>query len=399
MPKLTWIGKDAVEKHHQDVPTHLLEPIPELSCGDSDSGNLIVQGDNLIALKALLPRYAGKVKCIYIDPPYNTGNEGWAYNDNVSSPEIKKWLGKVVGAEAEDLSRHDKWLCMMYPRLVLLKQFLREDGVIFVSIDDNESHYLTMILDDVFGSANFINKVSVKMKQNSGASGGGEDKKLKKNIEYILIYTKNKNQFGKFNDVYAEEDLFDLISEMKDSGKSWKYTRVLTSFGLKEFFCTTQDGSGEEIKIYRHRNVVIKTIKDLMDEEKITEKECYTKYFKEIFRDTNAQSSIRTRVMDATAGNGDFFSIEYVPKSGKSKGKITTLYYKGNNRDLLAWLSDISVKKGNSIVKMEKIGTYWDGFPLNNLTKEGDVRFPNGKKPEALIQRIIELSTKMRIKS
>ena len=102
MPSLHWIGKDAVVKHHQDVPFHLLEPVPALSAGhagDSASGNLIVQGDNLLALKALLPRYAGQVKCIYIDPPYNTGNEGWAYNDNVNSPEIRKWLGAVVGKE------------------------------------------------------------------------------------------------------------------------------------------------------------------------------------------------------------------------------------------------------------------------------------------------------------
>ncbi len=117
------IGKRAVVKHHKDVPFRLLEPVAALSCGDPDSGNLIVQGDNLDALKALLPRYAGQVKCIYIDPPYNTGNEGWVYNDNVNSPEIRRWLGEVVGKEGETLDRHDRWLCMMYPRLVLLKQF------------------------------------------------------------------------------------------------------------------------------------------------------------------------------------------------------------------------------------------------------------------------------------
>ena len=141
MPTLNWIGKDAVVKHHKEVPFRLLEPVPAFACGDGegrDSGNLIVQGDNLHALKALLPRYAGQVKCIYIDPPYNTGNEGWVYNDNVNSPEIRSWLGKVVGKEGETLDRHDRWLCMMYPRLVLLKQLLREDGAIFVSIDDNE---------------------------------------------------------------------------------------------------------------------------------------------------------------------------------------------------------------------------------------------------------------------
>ena len=157
MPTLNWIGKEAVVKHHKEVPFRLLEPVPELSCGDgAASGNLIVQGDNLHALKALLPRYAGQVKCIYIDPPYNTGNEGWAYNDNVNSAEIRRWLGEVVGKEGETLDRHDRWLCMMYPRLVLLRQFLREDGAIFVSIDDNEIGNLQALMREVFGSTNEV---------------------------------------------------------------------------------------------------------------------------------------------------------------------------------------------------------------------------------------------------
>lgn len=156
MPTLDWIGKDAVVRHHKEVPFRLLEPDAKLSCGAPDSGNLIVEGDNLHALKALLPRYAGKVKCIYIDPPYNTGNEGWVYNDNVNAPEMKKWLGATVGKEAEDLTRHDKWLCMMYPRLVLLKQFLAEDGAIFVSIDDNEVASLILLLDEIFGRSCFV---------------------------------------------------------------------------------------------------------------------------------------------------------------------------------------------------------------------------------------------------
>ncbi len=163
MPTLNWIGKEAVVKHHKDVPYRLLEPVAELSCAphhpstssDSESGNLIVQGDNLHALKALLPRYAGQVKCIYIDPPYNTGNEGWVYNDNVNSAEIKKWLGEVVGKEGETLDRHDRWLCMMYPRLLLLKQFLSDDGAIFISIDDNEVATLRLLMDEIFGSGNF----------------------------------------------------------------------------------------------------------------------------------------------------------------------------------------------------------------------------------------------------
>ncbi len=151
MPTLNWIGKEAVVNHHHQVPFHLLKDVPELSTGDPGSGNLIVQGDNLVALKALLPYYAGQVKCIYIDPPYNTGNESWIYNDSVNSPLIREWLGKAVGKEAEDLSRHDKWLCMMYPRLVLLRQFLRDDGAIFISIDDNEVQALRYVMDEIFG--------------------------------------------------------------------------------------------------------------------------------------------------------------------------------------------------------------------------------------------------------
>ncbi|UPT74771.1 MAG: site-specific DNA-methyltransferase [Elusimicrobiota bacterium] len=142
--------------HHRQVPFRLLRDVPALSCGDPGSGNLIVQGDNLLALKALLPYYAGQVKCIYIDPPYNTGNEGWIYNDNTNSPVIKKWLGEVVGKEGETLDRHDRWLCMMYPRLALLKRFLRKDGAIFVSIDDNEYDLLKMLMGDIFGPENHV---------------------------------------------------------------------------------------------------------------------------------------------------------------------------------------------------------------------------------------------------
>lgn len=184
MPTLNWIGKEAVVKHHKEVPFRLLEPVAEMSCGDADSGNLIVQGDNLHALKALLPRYAGQVKCIYIDPPYNTGNEGWVYNDNVNSPEIRKWLGEVVGKEGETLDRHDRWLSMMYPRLVLLKQFLREDGAIFISIDDNEVATLRLLMDEIFGAKNFVATVlwqKVYSPKNSA-------RHLSEDHDYIVIY-------------------------------------------------------------------------------------------------------------------------------------------------------------------------------------------------------------------
>lgn len=188
MPTLNWIGKDKVVNHHLDVPFRTLEKkYTFASEGQNDGENMIIHGDNLDALKALLPKYEGRVKCIYIDPPYNTGNEGWVYNDNVNDPKIRKWLGEVVGKEGEDLSRHDKWLCMMYPRLKLLHKLLAEDGVIFISIDDTEFAYLRLICDEIFG--NFAEAIVWQKRTSPDAR-----KKLSSGHEYVLIYTKNPDQ-------------------------------------------------------------------------------------------------------------------------------------------------------------------------------------------------------------
>lgn len=189
MPSLHWIGKEAVVNHHHTVPFHLLRDVPELSVGEPGAGNLIVQGDNLVALKALLPYYAGQVKCIYIDPPYNTGNEGWVYNDNVNSPLIREWLGRAVGKEAEDLSRHDKWLCMMYPRLALLRQFLRDDGALFVSIDDNEAGHVRLLCDGIFGVQNFVCSFIWEKKH----TRANDAKYVSDNHDFVLLYAKSKN--------------------------------------------------------------------------------------------------------------------------------------------------------------------------------------------------------------
>ena len=206
MPSLTWIGKEAVEKHHRQVPLHLLEPVPQLSCGDAASGNLIVQGDNLYALKTLLPRYAGQVKCIYIDPPYNTGNEGWVYNDNVNSPEIRRWLGEVVGKEGETLDRHDRWLCMMYPRLVLLRQFLREDGFIFISLDDNEIAPLKMLLAEIFGEKNFVAQIIIEANRR-----GQTYKQISKTHEYLLCF--QKSDLAALNEIQTSGENLDKSDE------------------------------------------------------------------------------------------------------------------------------------------------------------------------------------------
>jgi adenine-specific DNA-methyltransferase len=195
MPTLHWIGKEKVVNHHRDVPFKVLNhtygfdeknvEIPHAT----NSGNKIIHGDNLEALKSLLPEYEGKVKCIYIDPPYNTGNESWVYNDNVNDPKIKKWLHAVVGKEGEDLSRHDKWLCMMYPRLKLLHQLLADDGAIFISIDDHEQANLKLMMDEIFGYSNYITSIVWQSRQSIQ-----NDTDLSINHEYIVTYAKKRRQ-------------------------------------------------------------------------------------------------------------------------------------------------------------------------------------------------------------
>lgn len=192
MPTLNWIGKDKVVNHHLDVPFRTLEKQYTFAPnGGDDDGNMIIHGDNLDALKALLPIYEGRVKCIYIDPPYNTGNEKWVYNDNVNDPHIKAWLGKVVGAEGEDLSRHDKWLCMMYPRLKLLQKLMAEDGVIFISIDDNELYNLKAICDEIFGSNSFVANVIWQKTYSPRNDALG----IPYETDNILVYSKTSRWF------------------------------------------------------------------------------------------------------------------------------------------------------------------------------------------------------------
>ncbi len=192
MPTLDFKGKQHIYAHHLTVPYRPLVPDDgrSLNPGGADD-NLIIHGDNLHALKALLPRYAGRVKCIYIDPPYNTGNEGWVYNDKVNSPLMKAWLRENGPVDNEDLERHDKWLCMMWPRLHLLKELLSDDGVIFVSIDDNEQHHLRMLMDEVFGEENFVTNIIWQKKY----SPANDAKFFSDNHDFILCYAKVKDSW------------------------------------------------------------------------------------------------------------------------------------------------------------------------------------------------------------
>lgn len=219
MPTLEWIGKNKVINHHLDVPYRVLDHQYTYTGNgivDDESENKIIRGDNLEALKALLPQYEGRIKCIYIDPPYNTGNEGWVYNDNVNDPKIKKWLGQVVGREGEDLSRHDKWLCMMYPRLKLLQRLLANDGAIFVSLDYHEQPNLRLILDEIFGPNNLISEIACVNKP----SGRSDDKYIATAHESIIVYRKTELlSLGGFE---PEEKITRRYTKIDDAGDKYR---------------------------------------------------------------------------------------------------------------------------------------------------------------------------------
>ena len=377
MPLLEWLTKDEDRKQSYLTPYRLVEPDEHYAYGDKSSGNMLIQGDNLEALKALLPLYAGRVKCVYIDPPYNT---------ETADPE-----------HYDDNLEHSQWLSLMYPRLEMLRELLSEDGSIWVSIDDNEGHYLKVLMDEIFGRANFVNEVSVKAKNTAGASGGGEDKRLKKNVERLLVYVKSYERgFQRFNEVNEETDLFELIEEMEAAGRSWKYTNILVDPGQFIEQRTVLDGSGQEITVRRYGGLTRTNVRQVTTQETaISEREAYVKYFSRIFSDTNAQTSIRSRIID------EFKSLEpdelliasYIPRSGRDKGRVVEHYYISPSIRRVIWLKDTAELNAKTIIKKDKIGTLWSGFNWNNVTKEGNVRFPKGKKPEALLQTILKLAT------
>lgn len=219
MPTLQFKGKNIIWNHHLSVPYHALEEVEDLNYQkEKDEKNIIIEGDNLKALKALLPKYSGKVNCIYIDPPYNTGNEGWIYNDKVNSPLIKEWFGKEVAKD--DLTKHDKWLCMMVPRLKLLNELLADNGVIFISIDDNELSNLTSICNEIFGSANFVATLP-RVTKKAGKTTGS----IAKNHDYVVVYRRSENL--EFSGIEIDDESYDLKDEYYDDRGEYKLTQPL----------------------------------------------------------------------------------------------------------------------------------------------------------------------------
>lgn len=376
--ELTWIGKN---ESQQPIEPRILVEDSSYSYGNVESGlltngkqwsgNMLIHGDNLLALKALEKDYYGCVKCIYIDPPYNINAANEYYDDNVE---------------------HSKWLSLMKPRLEILFNLLRDDGVIFIQINDDEQAYLKVLCDEVFGRNNFINMICVKAKASSGASGGGEDRKLKKNIEYILAYSRS-NAFDSFKTQYKIQLLSEYIKERESAGKNFAYKSVMVNPGTEVHVGDTVDGSGETIQLIRLDGYQIKSVSQLMKEEHLTSEQVYSKYIDKIFTLENAQTSIRDRVLEAVGEGDDYYIARYVPKTGRNKGKVTDVGFMGKTKRLVSYLGVLCEKIGGKIYKLDKVGTLWDDMSWSSVKMEGGMDFPNSKKPEVLIRRIIEMST------
>ena len=336
--------------------------------------NLIIRGNNLLALDSLKQEFKGKVKLIYIDPPYyfteNKHNDSFAYNTNF---------------------KLSSWLTFMRNRLLIAKDLLNPVGSIFVQIDDDGQAYLKVLMDNIFKNQ-FLNTIIVKAKATSGASGGGEDKKIKKNTEYIHVYKASKS-FDKFKDQFVVVDLKNYRDKLKIEGKSFSYTNVLLDEGERSYFSSTKDGRGDEIKIFKHINYEIKTVNQVAEIENISVEDVYNKYITKIFTTENAQTSIRNRLLDATDNDDTFYTIEYIPISGKNKGSVTNVSFIGRTKRLVSYLHHSCLIENKKILKKLKLGTLWDDMSWSSVSSEGGVKLKNGKKPEDLLKRIIQMST------
>ena len=401
---LNWPGKREALLAANAPISKTLRPCRDESVNFDSTKNLFIEGDNLEAMKLIQETYLGKIKLIYIDPPYNTGND-LLYEDDFTedassfiarSNQIDAGGNRMVANLDTNGRFHSDWLTMMYSRLKRASTLLADDGAICVSISDVELANMRLILNEVFGERNYINTVSILAKVSAGASGGGEDKRLKKNIEFIIIFAKNIDSFNTLAHLYTQRSLMGVISEMRESDESWKYTSILLGADERKFVCATVDGEGGPIKIYKRGNVCRTTISKVCRDERIAEAVAYKKYFTKIFSDTNAQTSIRQRVVDSVGSldEGEILEVEYIPRSGRDKGKLVTHSYISNTVRRVIWLSEVAEISKGELIKKEKLGTFWDTFDYNNVGKEGGIPFPDGKKPVDLLRTCINLYNK-----
>jgi adenine-specific DNA-methyltransferase len=366
MATLNWIGRSAVENHHKEVPFHLLKCDNKLSVGDPDSGNLLVQGDNLLALKALLPYYAEQVKCIYIDPPYNTGNEKWIYNDNVNSPEIREWLGKVVGNDLEDMTRHEKWLCMMYPRLMLLKSFLRSDGFICVQIDDNECANLKALMDEIFHPLNYLATIYVQVRYETKTLK--KDMVFHKQIEQILVYRRSAMSKPNLKSAQYLLDKFKWYVEEKQKGKE-------IILGNKKVIVFKP----EQYKI-KEGESSITGLKEIWASGSILDGNSSGRFFRDYLSGRAEQDGLSALYKVYGIGE-DSFDYRYFtgPKRIKaSRGK----YYQGVPREIIEQVQ-------NKMTELPILNFYDMAADFGNCRHEGGVEFKSGKKPERLISLLL----------
>ncbi|MEZ5047849.1 MAG: site-specific DNA-methyltransferase [Chitinophagaceae bacterium] len=371
MPTLHWIGKDKVINHHMDVPFKVLEHSYGFDNGtqtdkETNSGNKIIHGDNLEALKALLPEYEGRIKCIYIDPPYNTGNEAWVYNDNVNNPKIKKWLGQVVGKEAEDLTRHDKWLCMMYPRLKLLHKLLSDDGVIFISIDDNEQANLKLICDEIFGSSNLITPIYTQVR--FAGKTLVEDADIQKLIEITYVYKKKSTT--KLIKETAKYDFDKFKYRVIEKGEP---TTITLGDKRVDIFEKDNYEIVEEEPSLNH-------LKEIWATGKILDGNSSGRFFRDYLIGREKEDGLGTLYKVYGIGE-DQFPYRYFTgpkKATATKGK----YFQGVPNDVLS-----NSENKEKFLPIPNFENYAEDF--GNIRHEGSMDFRSGKKPTVLLQKLI----------
>lgn len=334
--------------------------------------NLIVKGNNLLALHSLKSEFTGKIKLIYIDPPYyfekDKEEDTFAYNSNF---------------------KLSSWLTFMQNRLTEAKNLMSDDGVIFVQINEDGNPYLKIVMDGI-DDISYLSTLVIKAKSSAGASGGGEDKKLKKNYENILIFAK-KN-FKSFKKMYKQEYLEDIIFAKNRNGKSYEYDKVLFNFGKTKKSTSIKLGTGKEVKVFRHSNFKIDSVKNVAKRENISEYAVYKRYFDKIFRTQDAQTSIRHKVVKATNEEGSLYSLTYTPNTGRHKGKDHTVFCFKN--EMVNFLSNVAHIENEEIIKSTILGNLWDDIGWDGIANEGGIKLKSGKKPERLLHRIVEMSTK-----
>ena len=359
--ELVWEGKDNPIKPE---PRILIEN-PELSFSvdgeDVSTGNMLIHGDNLLSLKALEKEYSGQIKCIYIDPPYNTGNAFEYYDDNYE---------------------HTIWLNLMRGRLEILYELLKDGGSLWVSIDDVECHYLKVMLDEIFGRNSFVGDITY---ERSGSAGLGQSGLFVNNSERILIYSKGNFEYNKI-----------LGSTLLEQKTMKRYNKVLENEGTKELIREFKSKSnGESVKVYKHSNFEMRTIslRDFDNRKEEIMKE-FVSEFDNLFRTNNVQkeNEFQNDLMK-DMDKKSLYTVEYIPSRGKNQNKLTKLYY--YNSELFAWLKDTAYIENGKIVKTNNLTTVWthDSIPKADLANEGGVDFPRSKKPEQLIKRILDIAT------